>query len=89
MTDAIASEYGTGTPWMALPAHFGSAKGADRRQRKRTADGTRVKDLTALPAQAGADCELGRVVTAGSTVVHAHRHAAAKARRRSSGRRTR
>ncbi|MGW6984862.1 transposase [Streptomyces sp. NPDC054932] len=38
--DAIASKYRSGTPWMDLPAHFGSWKGAHNRLRKWAADGT-------------------------------------------------
>ncbi|MFG2394145.1 transposase [Streptomyces lavendulae] len=38
--DAIAFKYHTGTPWMDLPEHFGSWKGAHNRLRKWAADGT-------------------------------------------------
>ncbi|MFI9122327.1 IS5 family transposase [Streptomyces bikiniensis] len=37
--DAIAFKYRTGTPWMDLPEHFGSWKGAHNRLRKWAADG--------------------------------------------------
>jgi transposase len=38
--DAIAFKYRTGTPWMDLPEHFGSWKGAHNHLRKWAADGT-------------------------------------------------
>ncbi|MFD9411564.1 transposase [Streptomyces sp. NPDC059989] len=48
--DAIAFKYRTGTPWMDLPEHFGSWKGAHNRLRKWAADGTWEKVFTALRA---------------------------------------
>ncbi|MFD0122590.1 transposase [Streptomyces virginiae] len=38
--DAIAFKYRTSTPWMDLPEHFGSWKGAHNRLRRWAADGT-------------------------------------------------
>ncbi|WP_225804314.1 transposase [Streptomyces sp. NK15101] len=52
--DAIAFTYRTGTPWMVLPEHSGSRKGAHNRLRKRSADGTWGKAPTALLARADA-----------------------------------
>ncbi|KQX27289.1 transposase [Streptomyces sp. Root63] len=74
MIDAIAFKYRTGTPWMDLPEHFGSWKGAHNRLRKWAADGTWEKVFTALLAQAEGD--LDWVVAVDSTVVRAHQHAA-------------
>ncbi len=74
--DAIAFKYRTGTPWMDLPEHFGSWKGAHNRFRKWAADGTWEKVFTALPAQADAEGGLDWVVAVDSTVVRAHQHAA-------------
>ncbi|MFD7771302.1 IS5 family transposase [Streptomyces sp. NPDC059787] len=73
---AIAFKYRTGTPWMDLPEHFGSWKGAHNRLRKWAADGTWEKVSTALLAQADAEGDLGWVVAVDSTIVRAHQHAA-------------
>ncbi|MGW8353333.1 IS5 family transposase [Streptomyces wedmorensis] len=74
--DAIAFKYRTGTPWMDLPEHFGSWKGAHNRLRKWAADGTWEKVFTALLAQADAEGDLDWVVAVDSTIVRAHQHAA-------------
>ncbi|WP_370531692.1 IS5 family transposase [Streptomyces venezuelae] len=74
--DAIAFKYRTGTPWMDLPEHFGSWKGAHNRLRKWAADGTWEKVFTALLARADAEGDLDWVVAVDSTVVRAHQHAA-------------
>ncbi|MGW0429262.1 IS5 family transposase [Streptomyces sp. NPDC002990] len=74
--DAIAFKYRTGTPWMDLPEHFGSWKGAHNRLRKWAADGTWEKVFTALLAQADAEGDLEWVVAVDSTIVRAHQHAA-------------
>lgn len=74
--DAIAFKYPTGTPWMDLPEHFGSWKGAHNRLRKWDTDGTWEKVFTALLAQADAEGDLDWVVAVDSTVVRAHQHAA-------------
>ncbi|MGZ9935836.1 transposase [Streptomyces sp. NC-S4] len=58
--DAIAFKYRTGTPWMDLPEHFGSWKGAYNRFRKWAAEGTRARVFTALLAQADAEGDLER-----------------------------
>ncbi|MFH8624157.1 IS5 family transposase [Streptomyces vietnamensis] len=74
--DAIAFKYRTGTPWMDLPEHFGSWKGAHNRLRKWAADGTWEKVFTALLAQADAEGDLDWIVSVDSTIVRAHQHAA-------------
>ncbi|WP_374190382.1 IS5 family transposase [Streptomyces sp. NE5-10] len=74
--DAIAFKYRTGTPWMDLPEHFGSWKGAHNRLRKWAADGTWEKVFTTLLAQADAEGDLEWIVAVDSTVVRAHQHAA-------------
>ncbi|CAM5656693.1 hypothetical protein SAVIM40S_03157 [Streptomyces avidinii] len=74
MIDAVAFKYRTGTPWMDLPEHFGSWKGAHNRLRMWAADGTREKGFTSLLAQAEGD--LDRVVVVDSTIVRAQQHAA-------------
>ncbi|MEU6285804.1 transposase [Streptomyces sp. NPDC047028] len=58
MIDAIAFKYRTGTPWMDLPEHFGSWKGAHNRLRKWASDGTWEKVFTALLAQADTEGDL-------------------------------
>ncbi|GLX41307.1 hypothetical protein Sros01_73800 [Streptomyces roseochromogenus] len=74
--DAIACKYRTGTPWMDLPEHFGSWKGAHNRLRMWAADGIWEKVFTALLAQADAEGDLDWVVAVDSTIVRAHQHAA-------------
>ncbi|MFE7598224.1 IS5 family transposase [Streptomyces sp. NPDC057494] len=74
--DAIAFKYRTGTPWMDLPEHFGSWKGAHNPLRKWAADGTWEKVFTALLAQADAEGDLDWIVSVDSTIVRAHQHAA-------------
>ncbi|MFE5624613.1 IS5 family transposase [Streptomyces virginiae] len=74
--DAIAFKYLTGTPWMDLPEHFGSWKGAHNRLRKWAADGTWEKVFTALLAQADAEGDLDWIVSVDSTIVRTHQHAA-------------
>ncbi|MEU3880620.1 transposase [Streptomyces californicus] len=53
--DAIVFRSRTGTPWMDLPGHFGSWKGAPKRLLKWVVDGTWEKVFTALLAQADAE----------------------------------
>ncbi|MFC8965485.1 transposase [Streptomyces sp. NPDC057094] len=50
--DAIAFKYRTGTPWMDLPEHFGSWKGAHNRLRMWAADGTWEKGVRAKTSAA-------------------------------------
>ncbi len=76
MIDAIAFKYRTGTPWLDLPEHFGSWKGAHNRLRKWADDGTWEKVFTALLAQADAEGDLDWVVAVDSTIVRANQHAA-------------
>ncbi|MDV9197169.1 transposase [Streptomyces sp. Wh19] len=61
--DAIAWKYRTGSPWMDLPAEFGSWKGAYSRLRNWALDGTRERVFTALLAQADANEDLSWVVS--------------------------
>ncbi|MFJ8709907.1 IS5 family transposase [Streptomyces anulatus] len=74
--DAIAFKYRTGTPWMDLPEHFGSWKGAHIRLRKWAADGTWERLFTTLLAQADAEGDLDWIVAVDSTIIRAHQHAA-------------
>lgn len=74
--DAIAFKYRTGTPWIDLPEHFGSWKGAHNRLRKWAADGTWARVFNALLAQADTEGDLEWVVSVDSTIVRAHQHAA-------------
>ncbi|WP_420543113.1 IS5 family transposase [Streptomyces niveus] len=74
--DAIAFKFRTGTPWMDLPEHFGSWKGAHNRLRKWAAGGTWEKVFTVLLAQADAEGDLDWIVAVDSTIVRAHQHAA-------------
>ncbi|MFC9931539.1 IS5 family transposase [Streptomyces sp. NPDC127190] len=73
---AIAFKDRTGTPWTALPEHFGSWKGVHNRLRKWADDGTWEKVFTALLAQADAEGDLDGVAAVDSTIVRAHQHAA-------------
>ncbi|WP_329343793.1 IS5 family transposase [Streptomyces sp. NBC_00663] len=73
--DPIAFKYRTGTPWMDLPEHFGSWKGARNRLRMWAADGTWEKVFTALLAQADTEGDLDWVIAVDSTIVRAHQHA--------------
>ncbi|MFK4070558.1 IS5 family transposase [Streptomyces sp. NPDC029674] len=84
--DAIAFKYRTGTPWMDLPEHFGSWKGAHNRLRKWACDGTWEKVFIALLAQADTEGDLDWIVAVDSTIVRAHQHAAGPVKR-GSGRR--
>ncbi len=74
--DVIAYKYRTGMPWMDLPEHFGSWKGAHNRLRKWDADGTWEKVFNDLLAQADVEGDLDWVVAVDSTIVRAHQHAA-------------
>lgn len=74
MIDAIAFKFRTGTPWMDLPAEFGSWKGAHNRLRIWAADGTWDRVFATLLAQA--DEDLDWVVAVDSTIVRTHQHAA-------------
>ncbi|MFF3677415.1 transposase [Streptomyces sp. NPDC002120] len=65
--DAIVFKYRTGTPWMDLPEHFGSWKGAHNRLQKWAAVGTWEKVFTTLLAQADAESDLDWVVAVDST----------------------
>lgn len=76
MIDAIAWKYRTGSPWMDMPAEFGSWKGAHNRLRKWAAEGTWEKVFTALLAQADTEGDLDGVVAVDSTIVRAYQHAA-------------
>ncbi|MCX4973385.1 IS5 family transposase [Streptomyces sp. NBC_00620] len=74
--DAIAFTYRTGTPWMSLPEHFGSWKGAHNRLRMWATDGTWRRFFIAVLAQADAEGDVDWVVAVDSTIVRAHQHAA-------------
>ncbi|MGA5499365.1 IS5 family transposase [Streptomyces cinereoruber] len=73
--DAIAWKYRTGSPWMDLPAEFGSWKGAYSRLRNWAIDGTWERVFITLLGQADADEDLSWAVSVDSTVVRAHQHA--------------
>lgn len=75
MIDAIAFKYRTGTPWVDLPEHFGSGKGAHNRPRMWAANETWAKMFTALLARADDEGDLDRVVAVDSTTVRAHQRA--------------
>lgn len=75
VVNAIFWKYRTGSPWIDLPAEFGSWKGAYSRLWKWAIDGTWERVFTALLAQADADEGLSWVVSVDSTVVRAHQHA--------------
>ncbi len=79
--DAIAFKYRTGRPWMNLPEHFGSWKGAHNQLRMWAADGTWEEIFIALLAQADAEGNLDWVVAVDSAIVRAHQHAAGARKR--------
>ncbi|WP_426368556.1 transposase [Streptomyces sp. E-08] len=60
--DAIAFKNGTGTPWMDLPEHFGSWRGAHRRIPRRT-DHEIHSPQTATDARSYSSSRLARQVT--------------------------
>ncbi|MFI2609283.1 IS5 family transposase [Kitasatospora sp. NPDC018619] len=77
--DAIAWKFRTGSPWVHLPAGYGSWKGVHTRLRNRAIDGTRARVFTALLARADAEGDLDRVVSVDSTIVRAPQSAAGAA----------
>ncbi|WP_331728599.1 transposase [Streptomyces sp. NBC_00158] len=87
--DAIAFKYRTGTPWMDLPEHFGSWKGAHNQLRMWAADGAWEKVFTALLAQADAEGDLDWVVAVDSTIVRVRSGSAGPAAPAAAGRPTR
>ncbi len=74
--DAIAFKYRTGTPWLDLPEHFGSWKGAHNRLRKWAADGTWRRCSPRCSPRLDTEGDLDWVVAVDSTIVRAHQHAA-------------
>ncbi|MFD6992773.1 transposase [Streptomyces sp. NPDC059943] len=64
--DAIVWKYRSGSPWMDMPAEFGSWKGAYNRLRMWAADGTWERVFIALLAEADAEGDLDWVVAVDS-----------------------
>ncbi|QKW54956.1 transposase [Streptomyces buecherae] len=74
--DATALTSQTGTQWVHLPEKYGDWRGVYDRLRTWAADGSWERVLTALMAQADADERLTWAVSADTTIVRAHQHAA-------------
>jgi transposase len=75
----------TGCPWRDLPPGFGNWKSVYGRHRRWSLDGTREKVLDRLRAGCDQAEGAGWTVSADSTVVRAHQHAAGARRARPAG----
>lgn len=74
--EAIAFRFRTGIPWRDLPHRFGPWQTAWKRHNAWSTDGTWDRVLRALQAHADAAGELDWVVSADSSIVRVHQHAA-------------
>ncbi|MFJ2178840.1 IS5 family transposase [Streptomyces sp. NPDC087851] len=74
--EAIAWKYRTCSPWRDLPGELGSFQTAHKRLIRWAVDGTWVRFLAAVLAEADADADIGWTVSVDSTVCRAHQHAA-------------
>ena len=81
MIDAIAFKFQTGTQWVHLPKKYGNGRGVHNRLRIWAIDGTWERVFTTLMAQADTEDDLNGAVSADSTIVRAHQHAAGPAER--------
>ena len=78
--EAICWRYRTGSPWRDLPADFGPWQTVWKRHFRWSTDGT-YRQMLGVVAQAGAVADeqvsqLAGVMSADSTIVRAHQHAA-------------
>lgn len=83
--EAIAWRFRTGSPWRDLPEEFGSWKTAWKRHRRWSTDGTYQRIFERVLAEYGAAGKLDWLVSADSTIVRAHQHAAGAPSARSTG----
>lgn len=74
--EAIAWKYRTNSSWRDLPDELGPFQTAHKRLIRWAVDGTWQNILTAVPAGADADDDIGWTVSVDSTVVRAHQHSA-------------
>jgi transposase len=70
----------TGIPWRDLPPEFGAWQTVHRRHQRWSTDGTWDRVLAAVQAAADAEGELDWRVSADSTIVRVHQHAATAGR---------
>ena len=80
MLEAICWRYRTGSPWRDLPADFGPWKTVWKRHFRWSTDGTYRQMLGVVARATDVEDEqvsqLARVMSADSTIVRAHQHAA-------------
>jgi transposase len=76
VVEGIVYRYRAGIPWRDLPERFGPWQTVWKRHHKWSADGTWDRVLGQVLADAAAAEDLGWGVSADSTVVRAHQHAA-------------
>lgn len=86
VVEAIAWKYRTGSPWRDLPRErFGPWQTAWKRHNTWSKDGTWQRVFHQLQARADAAGELDWLVTADTSVVRVHQHAATLPREASKG----
>jgi putative transposase len=84
--EAIAWRFRTGAPWRDVPTEFGPWQTLWKRHRRWSTDGTYQEIFAHVLAARAADGTLDWLVSADSTIVRAHQHAAgAPAARRTGG----
>jgi transposase len=75
--EAIVWRFRTGSPWRDLPEYFGSWQSVWERHRRWSTDGTYAAMFAAVRSRAGvADDGLLGLMSADSTSIRAHQHAA-------------
>ncbi|MER5379282.1 IS5 family transposase [Streptomyces sp. NPDC002688] len=84
--EAIAWKYRTNSPRRELPDELGPFRTAHKRLIRWAVDGTWQNILTAVPAAADADDDIGWTVSVDSTVVRAHQHSAGARKKGAEGR---
>jgi transposase len=74
--EGIAWRFRTGCPWRDVPAEFGPWQTLWKRHRRWSTDGTYQRIFTSVLAERDGCGQLDWLVSADSTVVRAHQHAA-------------
>lgn len=74
--EGVAFRFRTGTPWRDLPAEFGPWKTVWKRHRRWSCDGTYQQIFEHVVDTLDDEDQLDWLVSADSTVVRAHQHAA-------------
>ena len=74
--EGIVWKYRTGSPWRDVPRRFGPWQTLWKRHDKWSADGTWEQLLHAAQARTDADGQLNWLVSADSSLVRVHQHAA-------------